>query len=233
MLTLIKDLGMRFTTVKSKQRRRFGLYRCDCGAEVEVEATSVKMGNSTRCKLCAHKVIGVKKATHGMTNTRIFNIWKDLRQRCNNPKDSSYKNYGGRGIKVCDEWQGSFEAFYTWAIFNGYSDDLTIDRIENDGDYTPYNCRWATRSEQNVNQRLSIRNTSGFVGISSRGDKWLTQVSVNGKQTVVGLYNTPKEAAQARDEYIIDHNLLNKMNFQTNPLWDRALSTNKLEGAAA
>jgi hypothetical protein len=82
-----------------------------------------------------------------------------MKSRCNNPKDADYKDYGGRGIKVCEEWMQSFSAFYEWAMNNGYADHLTIDRIDNDGDYTPDNCRWVDLKEQANNKRNNVTVT--------------------------------------------------------------------------
>lgn len=93
--------------------------------------------------------------THGMSGTRLHRIWKSMRTRCNNPNCLSYKNYGGRGIKICDEWD-EFLNFYNWAIYNGYSDNLTLDRIDNNSGYRPDNCRWVTVKEQCNNQRKNI-----------------------------------------------------------------------------
>lgn len=94
---------------------------------------------------------------HGLSGHRIYIIWSNMKQRCNNPKAHEYAAYGGRGITVCDEWLHDVKVFYDWAMANGYRDDLTIDRIDNDKGYSPDNCRWATKEQQYSN----MRNRSG------------------------------------------------------------------------
>lgn len=89
---------------------------------------------------------------HGMNGTRIYREWCHMRERCNSPKHKSFKHYGGRGIKVCDEWNESFIPFYEWSINNGYNDELTLDRIDTNGNYEPSNCRWITNLEQQRNK---------------------------------------------------------------------------------
>ncbi len=92
---------------------------------------------------------------YGLRNTRLYGIWNGIKQRCNNPNRPKYKSYGGRGIKVCNEWNTSFKSFYDWAMANGYRDDLTIDRIDVNGNYEPSNCRWTSLKEQSYNKTTS------------------------------------------------------------------------------
>lgn len=96
------------------------------------------------------------KTYHGLKDTRLYHIWFGMKARCYNANSENYKHYGGRGIKICDEWKNDFMKFYNWAIRNGYDDELSIDRINVDGNYEPTNCRWATASEQAKNRRKNM-----------------------------------------------------------------------------
>lgn len=130
---------------------------CDCGKEIAATSSNLKSGNTKSCG-CLHneklsKRNAETKTTHGMTRTRLHIIWCDMRARCSYEKDKCYHLYGGRGITVCEEWQKSFTAFRDWALENGYSDNLTLDRIDNDKGYSPENCKWSTHAEQRRNQR--------------------------------------------------------------------------------
>lgn len=126
---------------------------CDCGKQITVLGYNLKNGNTKSCGCLQREITANAKTKHNETGTRLFVAWVHMKQRCNNPKDHAFKYYGGRGIKVCDEWQHDFVAFRDWAMSNGYAENLTIDRIDVNGDYCPENCRWITIQDQQKNKR--------------------------------------------------------------------------------
>lgn len=136
-------------------KKRMFLCKCECGSETIVRLEYLRSGHTKSCG-CLRSIKGSEE-THGMAGSRIYLIWNGMKQRCYNEKVKSYKYYGAKGVEVCDEWH-DFEPFYEWAIHNGYEDDLTIDRIDPYGDYTPENCRWIPKEEQPKTRRDRIEN---------------------------------------------------------------------------
>lgn len=125
---------------------------CDCGAKTIVKGSNLLSGRTKSCG-CYQKDAAKEFMTkHGQTDSRLHNIWIQMRSRCDKPFNQAYGAYGGRGISVCAEWQ-SFDNFFNWSIKNGYAEDLSIDRVDVNGNYEPGNCRWATRKQQCRNTR--------------------------------------------------------------------------------
>ncbi len=160
-LTVIEKVGV--TNGGGRGSKSLWLCKCDCGNEKVILRNSLVSGNTKSCGCLERETKKTMHLKHGMAKTRLWNIWCGIRDRCTRPNNHDFARYGGRGITICDEWKDDFQTFYDWAMSNGYSDDLTIDRIDVNGNYEPSNCRWATRKEQSRNRNNTIKFSLGEI----------------------------------------------------------------------
>jgi len=150
---------------------------------------------------------------HGDYNSRLYRIWANMVQRCTNKNNNGYKNYGGRGISISEEWRNSYKVFQEWSLENGYKENLSIDRVDNNSNYSIGNCRWATRRTQNRNTRkLRADNKSGYRGVNLHKNRWQSRISIDGKRITIGAFSTKEEAAFAYDNYVISNKLEHTIN---------------------
>jgi hypothetical protein len=176
-----------------------------CGKEYDLYPSDIRQGKGKHCSRECRKASGSHRqyaATHGMSRTRLYQIWSDMKNRCYCEQNAGFEYYGGRGIKVCDEWRESFETFRDWALASGYSDDLELDRRDADVGYEPGNCRWATRVQQMRNTRKrKDAQTSRYKGVSrhSQNGRWVAQIVSPGRPAYIGLFDSETDAARAYD----------------------------------
>ena len=145
------------------------LCECDCGNRKIVSGSKLREGAVKSCGCMTKKLIAISlgREAHGCSNDRLYNVWRTMKARCDNPNNEKYPDYGGRGIKVCEEWHESFSSFRKWALENGYDyaaprGACTIDRVDVDGDYEPSNCRWTDAKTQSNNQRPRTKIVKGI-----------------------------------------------------------------------
>ena len=151
-------VAQKYAYTDQGHRTAVWLCKCDCGKNVYVRSDSLNGGTKSCGCLQKEKVSvsgAISNLKHGKYKHRLYNIHQGIKARCFKPACPAYKNYGGRGITMCDEWKKYFMSFYQWAVQNGYKDNLTIDRINNDGDYCPDNCRWVDHKTQGRNTRAN------------------------------------------------------------------------------
>lgn len=182
---------------------------CDCGNTKDVLQQNLVNGHVRSCG-CLHvernkeklAVLNesMQRESHHETKTRLYHIWINMKSRCFDENSTTFHRYGGRGITVCREWASSFLSFREWATANGYSDELSIDRINVDGNYCPENCRWVSGSIQQFNKRKPRRNTSGHVGVSwnKKSGKWYSYITKDYVMHFLGSFDSLDDAIAAR-----------------------------------
>lgn len=191
-LTVIKYYGL------STKKQIYWLCKCDCGNDVYVRTTALTHGIKKSCG-CLQLESGHSNYKYGCKTNRLYTIWRGMKARCLNINDKCYHLYGGRGISICKEWMNDFASFQSWSLNNGYADNLSIDRIDSNGNYEPNNCRWATSSEQNSNKSnnhyLTIDGETKTLG------EWCRIYKANREKV---KYNLKKHSAKEALERSVD-----------------------------
>ena len=195
-------------TQSPSSKHRYALFTCPiCNSTFTARIDHVKAEKIVSCGCL------LNQEQHGDYNTRLYHIWEAMKQRCLNPNHPKFSDYGERGISICKPWL-TYSNFKSWAIANGYTDILTIDRIDNDKGYNPTNCRFTTKAVQAANSRSGRSNQTGYFGVSKDKEKFTVRIRVNGSRINLGTFTTALEAAKARDAYIIENNLPNILSLK-------------------
>ena len=171
----------------SKNNHRYWMCRCECGKEVSVITSSLKTGNTKSCGCMQNR------PKHNESRTKLYSVWNGIRQRCNNKNSKHYKNYGGRGITVCEEWDNSYESFREWALNNGYKQGLEVDRIDNDKGYYPENCRLTTHKQQQSNKRTN--RMIEFNGETKTLSQWAEYIGIKPNSLLYRIRDHGEEKA--------------------------------------
>lgn len=164
--------------------------RCDCGNEIKIPRKNLFNCNTSSCGCFHRELISEKFSKHKSSNSRLYNIWQHMKTRCQNTNRPDYYYYGGRGISVCDKWK-DYKNFEEWALSNGYSEELTIDRIDVNGNYLPENCKWSTRKEQANNRRPKIGSINPVIaafGQSKTLNEWMEDPAIQYKNKYNVIY---------------------------------------------
>ena len=185
--------------VGSLKGKKYWLCKCDCGEEICVNTNSLTSGKTKSCGCYAKERAIESNIKHGKRHTRLYNIYCGMKTRCYNTNNYKLKNYGERGIKICDDWLNDFMSFYNWALENGYTETLTIERIDVNGDYEPSNCKWIEMGEQSKNK--TCNRVIEYQGITKILSEWCKELGLNYKKVHSRLcYGCPVENAFSKSD---------------------------------
>ena len=189
------------------------LIECICKNTKVVTLSDLRAGYIKSCGCKQYDTV----STHRQSKTPLYRVWTNMKSRCLNVNAQYYEEYGGRGITICKSWL-SYETFCKWAMTNGYDKDLTLDRKDNNKGYKPSNCRWVTRVVNQSNRRAQKNSTSRYVGVAyikeNKLNPWLASIKHDGVNTKIGVFAKELDAAEARDDYVIKHNLPHTINLR-------------------
>lgn len=171
----------------NRNQKRTWVCVCDCGNVIVTTTQNLRKGDTKSCGCYKHDLTVERLTIHGETHTRLHNIWKAMRRRCCDVKYSDYKYYGERGITVCDEWKDDFLTFKEWSVANGYSSNLTLDRIDPNKAYMPLNCRWVSMKAQCNNRRNNVNYT--YNGEEHTLSEWSERLKIPYHRLYMRLYN--------------------------------------------
>lgn len=198
-MKIVKDLGMKKPTENYYKKVRMAVFEC-CNCKQHFEAVvSTKSKTQKHCRLC-NNVDKIKPNR----NHKLYRTWADTKHKLHAKENTShYKTYVLKGITMCDEWLNSYNKFFEWAINNGWKEELTLDRIDNNKGYFPENCRWVNMNVQLANQNLKSTNTTGYKGVTKLGEnRFNSCIRYNNIVYTLGIYTSALEAAKAYDSFI-------------------------------
>lgn len=216
-IKFIKELTHRLMPNGYNERR--GLFLCKCGNEFEASISGVKYGKPKSCGCLRIKKLREATGYHGLKGTKYYRAWCNIKNRCYNKNSKDYEFYGARGIILSNEFLHDPVSFcsYISSLNNSGKNGYSIDRIDNNGNYERNNIRWASMHTQSINKRKQKNNSSGFIGIVKNvgkkcSGKYISSITNKGVKNYIGMYDTAKEAAIARNEFIIKNKLPHKLN---------------------
>ncbi len=219
ILKIIKDIhyeDKENKSIRNYKDVRLAVFECpECNKYFKLNIKAKATKTTKQCPSCNTLEIQNTIKSHNKKTSleNLQTIFRGMKERCYLKTSRAYKNYGGRGITVCNEWLDDKNNFINWSLLNGYSDLLSIDRINNDKGYSPKNCRYVNRNIQARNTRkIMLTNTSGYRGVSKKGNKWSSSIRIKYILYTLGNWNTPLEAAKAYDYFILKNNLEHTIN---------------------